>query len=447
MEKVLFKQGLQAAYDALPEKEENAVYYITDTQRMYKGSLLIGVGKNATQAAAGLLSAEDKAALDAIVAGFSNKVDRIISGAEEGSRAIVTNEADGGCLKYEHADGTYSAVAVNNGGKDGIAAQLYAIDKDTNKGSKFDVTTHGIYYVKGNESGKTPAQRDIEANEVATKKDITEIQVPEYSLTKEAASGTYAAIYHLTKNGVNIGEAINIPKDQLLKSVEVKVCTEKDVPVEGLEIGDKYLDFTFIVESGAEAHAYIAVKDMAKPYTAGEGIIISADNQIKVDEEVFAKVDYVDASITSTMLYIDQQDNSEHAGRVAGDNLLRAVLDAEIARAKAEEAKKTTQRIESSKGVSEVWNEASGGGAHFTQTNGAESFVGVNDGTDGLMAQIYADVKVDGKWVGSRINAYNDKIYYTNKAAVASGIERNDADYEIATIGVVESAKLVWESI
>lgn len=33
-------------------------------------------------------------------------------------------------------------------------------------------------------------------------------------------------------------------------------------------------------------------------------------------------VDYIDESITSTMRYIDQQDNSEHAGRVAGDNIL-----------------------------------------------------------------------------------------------------------------------------
>lgn len=33
-------------------------------------------------------------------------------------------------------------------------------------------------------------------------------------------------------------------------------------------------------------------------------------------------VNYVDQSITDTMRYIDQQDNSEHAGRVAGDNIL-----------------------------------------------------------------------------------------------------------------------------
>ena len=61
-------------------------------------------------------------------------------------------------------------------------------------------------------------------------------------------------------------------------------------------------------------------------YTAGHGIIIEG-NKIKTDVDVVADVDYVDASITSTMLYIDQQDRSEHAGRVAGDNLLRAAIE------------------------------------------------------------------------------------------------------------------------
>ena len=39
------------------------------------------------------------------------------------------------------------------------------------------------------------------------------------------------------------------------------------------------------------------------------------------------EIDYIDDSITSTMRYIDQQDNSEHAGRVAGDNILSGRLD------------------------------------------------------------------------------------------------------------------------
>lgn len=44
---------------------------------------------------------------------------------------------------------------------------------------------------------------------------------PEYSIVKDSNSGDYAAIYHLTKNGTNVGAAINIPKDLVVKSGSV----------------------------------------------------------------------------------------------------------------------------------------------------------------------------------------------------------------------------------
>lgn len=66
---VLFYFGTQAKYDALTEKQPLALYFIEDTQRLYKGSVLIATGAAATDQAAGLMSAEDKAHLDALVAG------------------------------------------------------------------------------------------------------------------------------------------------------------------------------------------------------------------------------------------------------------------------------------------------------------------------------------------------------------------------------------------
>jgi len=44
---------------------------------------------------------------------------------------------------------------------------------------------------------------------------------PEYSIVKAADSGEYAAIYNLTKDGVNVGASINIPKDLVVKSGSV----------------------------------------------------------------------------------------------------------------------------------------------------------------------------------------------------------------------------------
>lgn len=42
-----------------------------------------------------------------------------------------------------------------------------------------------------------------------------------YSVVKDENSVDYAAVYHLTKDGVNTGAAINIPKDMVVKSGEV----------------------------------------------------------------------------------------------------------------------------------------------------------------------------------------------------------------------------------
>lgn len=44
---------------------------------------------------------------------------------------------------------------------------------------------------------------------------------PEYSVVKDENSGEYAAVYHLTKDGVNVGASINIPKDLVVKSGSV----------------------------------------------------------------------------------------------------------------------------------------------------------------------------------------------------------------------------------
>lgn len=62
-------------------------------------------------------------------------------------------------------------------------------------------------------------------------------------------------------------------------------------------------------------------------YTAGYGIIIDNNNKISVDEVDISTVEYVDANISDTMNFIIQERDSEHAGRVAGDNLLQAAIN------------------------------------------------------------------------------------------------------------------------
>ena len=95
MANVLFKFGTQAEFDALTSKNENALYWLTDTQRLYRGNVLFAVGKDATVASAGLLSAEDKAKLDALVVGSITNIEAldnsIIVETESSSKKLRVN--------------------------------------------------------------------------------------------------------------------------------------------------------------------------------------------------------------------------------------------------------------------------------------------------------------------------------------------------------------------
>ena len=99
---------------------------------------------------------------------------------------------------------------------------------------------------------------------------VPEVAVPVYDIVKDADSGDYAAIYHLTKDGNNTGAAINIPKDLFVK--EGKVV---DNPT-GQPAG-KYIELT--LQNQTEP-IYINVADLVDAYTPGNGITISATNEI-----------------------------------------------------------------------------------------------------------------------------------------------------------------------
>lgn len=95
--------------------------------------------------------------------------------------------------------------------------------------------------------------------------------VPEYSIVKDATS-EYAATYHLQKDGVNVGSAINIPKDMVVESGEVKALEEG---VWG-EAGT-YIILT--LSNATNDKLYINVGTLIEYVTGGttEDIIVSVD--------------------------------------------------------------------------------------------------------------------------------------------------------------------------
>lgn len=70
-----------------------------------------------------------------------------------------------------------------------------------------------------------------------------------------------------------VGAKINIPKDMVVSSGEVKVVATANDPYDGAAIGDKYIELT--IANAAEDKLYIPVNDLVGVYTNGNGISLS----------------------------------------------------------------------------------------------------------------------------------------------------------------------------
>lgn len=127
----------------------------------------------------------------------------------------------------------------------------------------------------------------------ATKAELQAIQIPEYSVTKQAAAEAgYLSTYYLTKNGAQVGEKINIPKDFLVNSADILEVETADDPYEGAQVGDLYIDFVVNSKNADDTatHIYLPVNELVDAYTGGNGIEVSAQNLIS------AKIDTANAN-------------------------------------------------------------------------------------------------------------------------------------------------------
>lgn len=157
---------------------------------------------------------------------------------------------------------------------------------DTNVNEKIvNFEMLGYYDEKLKAKMATDDSTTLQSAKDYTDEKVGTVKVPEYSITKaETATEGYIASYNLTKDGVATGTTIDIPKDYLVKSAEIKEVAVADTPVQGYVVGDKYIDFTVntVDGSGNESHLYLLITDLAKAYTAGAGVVISASNEVSI---------------------------------------------------------------------------------------------------------------------------------------------------------------------
>lgn len=145
----------------------------------------------------------------------------------------------------------------------------------------------------------------------------------EYSVVKDAEAGEYAAVYHLTKDGVNVGAAINIPKDMVVKS--------------GSVVGD---EIVLVLNDEAATEIKIPVGSLIEYVTSGSAtgdmVVVSVSDDHKVTASI------TDGSITLAKLSTEIQTaigkahshenadvlNGINADKVAAWDAAEAAIDA-----------------------------------------------------------------------------------------------------------------------
>jgi len=265
----------------------------------------------------------------------------------------------------------------------------------------------------------------------------------EFAIEKMASpTSGYAASYKLKKTvgeeSSYVGDTIDIPKDMVVESGSLKTVTVEDEPYAGAKVGDPYIDL--VLANASSDHIYIPVKGLVDVYTAGNGISIDNNKiSVKLNSTAANGLTATESGLALTL------------ASSTGSGAMSATDKAYLGTVPTLLSGKTDKSISGTNGTAFIFNESDGGGAKFEHKDGSEVFVGVNDGgKSGLMAQIYADELVEGRWVGSRINVYHDGIFYTSLAEVADGVAKNDAMHEIAVRKDISDAideALTWGNI
>lgn len=216
--------------------------------------------------------AHDVATLQGQVADLISKV---------GAKAGADTEATG--LYKEVAD----VLAVANG----KVSSVEATDASVVIGGTATAPTVGVQLSKDEGNALT-----LEAD--GLKVLVPEVTHPEYSIVADATPGNFSAVYHLTKDGANIGAAINIPKDMVVQSGSVQTFEAGALPT-GVTTPGTYIVLT--LANATSDKLYIKVDDLIEYVTGGSGENDAIQINVTSDtHKVSASVK--DGSLTLAML-------------------------------------------------------------------------------------------------------------------------------------------------
>lgn len=172
-----------------------------------------------------------------------------------------------------------------------------------------DLTNDSQFISQSATSGLIKNDGTVDTNKYLTQHQSLDGKTVSVEEQQTAETG-YVKTYVIKQGGVQVGSKINIPKDFLVKSATVETCEVDDVPVEGYEVGDKYIDFVINTRdnTGIDEHIYINVKDFISIYTAGNGLVL-ANNEFSIGTGLVTKT-MLNSSVQTSLGYADNWNGS-----------------------------------------------------------------------------------------------------------------------------------------
>lgn len=236
--------------------------------------------------------AHDVATLQGQVADLISKV---------GAKAGTGTEATG--LYKEIAD----VLTVANG----KVSSVKATDASVVISGTATAPTVGVQLSKGEGNALT-----LEAD--GLKVLVPEVIHPEYSIVADSNPGDFSAVYHLTKDGANVGSAINIPKDMVVQSGSVQTFESGALP-KGVTTPGTYIVLT--LANATSDKLYIKVDELIEYVTGGSG----ENDAIQIN--VTSDTHKVSASVKDGSLTLAMLSSSVQASLNKADSAVQSVAE------------------------------------------------------------------------------------------------------------------------
>ena len=150
--------------------------------------------------------------------GLAKKVTQTIEGTN--GTSLVWNEVTGGGAKFTHNDGTESFVGVNDGGANGMVAQIYA-DKQVDGnwiGSRLNVYQKGMFYHNAEDKAGGSYVADDPNHEIATVGDVAEVN--------SVSTANKTVIDSMPDQFLT--DIVNVSRTETTNTAEIRIFTKQE---------------------------------------------------------------------------------------------------------------------------------------------------------------------------------------------------------------------------